>query len=460
MATASHSPTEGDPSSSGPPSLLFRTCAETLTSSRDLSPQIPKRQPSEDGERTPDLEQTEFLIGNLDQGFDAVKVTDSPQLESVSVRIPPGFPLGLQTTESVLAQYRALRDQAQSRKGGKVPPPLRNNGFAPCELLTAGGLHMADARPSDLRIYEQLLPGLRLASMFLTTDACLQFFVTLAFGRRVPIRHEDGFDTRIPNDFCMTRDNVDQVKLLHRRLAETVLFHFKPLLGVYASVLTLRDYRSGFGTSLGAVARHTRVDIHTDWYYAAHKFSLLKHADISQKLPFNLAFAVTICHEVAHATGWVVSPKSSREPFMYNQNMAEVINARVDAQYGLMIDDWPGSGAFDADRVFWAIRMEHVQRLQQTETWDRIIQTGQRGDLFHFPRDGASAMAMGLLDMKIFSRRRFFEWMEQDDEEQTAGRENRKRFVEVETLDVEALLMVVVGLEHEDVGGNYIVAVN
>lgn len=132
--------------------------------------------------------------------------TKSPQ----SVMVPRGYLVENEITPSKFYETRnEVRDHVKKRKReGILPKQSRQqwqkerHGFRPQEVNFNGAVHLEGCKPSNLSneihpifdrsnfddtpddIYDQFIPGLQLATMFLTQRICMQFWVTLAMGDR------------------------------------------------------------------------------------------------------------------------------------------------------------------------------------------------------------------------------------------------------------------------------------
>ncbi|KAL8935112.1 MAG: hypothetical protein Q9211_004870, partial [Gyalolechia sp. 1 TL-2023] len=328
---------------------------------------------------------------------------------------------------------------------GIIPKSTRGqkHGFRPEELLWYGAIDLKDCKPSNLanevhlllgrdafddtpdHVYDQLAPGLRLATFFLSHPACMQFWVTLAKGdRRVDhemsrrygkIRH------RISRNVPMTDHNVNEVIEYMKELGTAKAIHFTFIQGLafggdaaFGTARTICDYQSeGSDSRQHRGLQCSNVRLHSDFYIIAKKLSTMKYPDPAQQLRFNFIFATLIVHELAHAielSQWRNRAPSPYEPFLLHHNEAELgrmwesymfggqiapVNDRVDGIYGVATWNWPRSfGEMDPERtICHALPMKYIEKLQQMETWEREYDL-QDWRAFHIPRDGATSIYM------------------------------------------------------------------
>jgi hypothetical protein len=197
----------------------------------------------------------------------------------------------------------------------------------------------------------------------------------------------------------------------------------------------IKDLRLGWQPNPLEPCRKSRIRLHTDFYTAAKRISLLKNPDPLQVLRYNLLLANTICHELAHFLemssnhSWredvydgmeIVDIRSTPEPFLNDQDFSEMgvafetkvfggrleaICCRIDCTYGLATYDEVG----EATRTFYTVPMDYIWMLQQQETWDQDFST-KDWKVFHIPRDGAKAVSVAYFNMTV--------WEEEDDGQQ------------------------------------------
>lgn len=151
--------------------------------------------------------EVEALIKRIN---DSVVIRDMATKNPQSIIVPRGYVVENEIKPSRFYETRGeVRDHVKKRKREGVLPrqtkkQWRNerHGFRAQEVNWNGAVHLAGCKPSNLTndihpifdrsnfddtpdaIYDQLIPGLQLATMFLTQKICMQFWVTLAMGDR------------------------------------------------------------------------------------------------------------------------------------------------------------------------------------------------------------------------------------------------------------------------------------
>ncbi|KAL8825755.1 MAG: hypothetical protein Q9170_007673 [Blastenia crenularia] len=368
-------------------------------------------------------------------------------ITSRKIEIPKGYELGMAFNIAKFYDLRAEFRRLDKRKRdlGIFPrsKQAQKHGFRPEELIWEGALELKDCKASSLtneihpllsrdafddtpdHVYDQLVPGLRLATQFLSHPACMQFWVTLAKGER-KMDHEmsrrcGNSRHRISRNVPMTKENnndvIDYMKKLGR--AKAVHFTFAPGLAfegdaAFGTARTICDYQTeDFEGRQHGSLQCSNVRLHSDFYVIAKKLSTMKYPDPAQKLRFNFIFASLIVHELAHAielSQWKNRALSLYEPFLLHHNEAELgrmwesyifggqvapINDRVDGIYGVATWNWPRSfGEMDPERtICHAVPMKYIQDLQQMDTWEKDYPIDD-WRAFHIPRGGATSIYM------------------------------------------------------------------
>ncbi|KAL8914689.1 MAG: hypothetical protein Q9171_000701 [Xanthocarpia ochracea] len=229
-------------------------------------PSSPQTQPVD--RRASKISMTGDIDGLISQ-LDQTKIQTAALSSSRRVQVPKGFELGMayDISNFYRQQSEARRFDKRKRDLGVLPKRSgpHKHGFRPEELLWYGAMELKDCKASNLdneihpllaqdrfddtpdHIYDQLIPGLRLASQFLSHPSCMHFWVTLAKGeRRVDrvmseryhkIRH------RISRNVPMTKENVNEVigYMKDHGKAKAIHFTFAPGLAYQGS--------SAFGTA-------------------------------------------------------------------------------------------------------------------------------------------------------------------------------------------------------------------
>ncbi|KAL9017269.1 MAG: hypothetical protein Q9185_005390 [Variospora sp. 1 TL-2023] len=375
-------------------------------------------------------------------------VTAAPDV-SRNIEVPKGFQLGLAFDIAKYYDLRADFRRLDKRKRdlGIIPQWTRRqkHGFRPEELLWYGAIDLKDCKGSNLtneihpllrrdnfddtpdHVYDQLIPGLRLATFFLSHPACMQFWTTLAKGER-RVDHEMSGRCgktrhRISRNVPMTKENASEVIQYMKKLGEAQAIHFTFIPGLafegdaaFGTARTVCDFQSEEFKDHQRGGHHlqsSNIRLHSDFYIIAKKLSTMVYPDPAQKLRFNFIFATLIVHELAHAielSQWRNRAPSPHEPFLLHHNEAELgrmwesymfggqvapINDRVDGIYGVATWNWPRSfGEMDPERtICHALPMQYLEDMQQMETWEREYELDD-WRAFHIPRDGATSVYM------------------------------------------------------------------
>ena len=344
--------------------------------------------------------------------------------KSRMVKVPKGFipaisHLPLSTS---LGRKRVEREHGVPIVNGK---PVRH-GYEPEELLLSGVLDLIDCHPSTLTneihplfqqdnfddcpedIYTQLRPGLQLATKFLTTPACLQYWVTSVYGKREKDvanseKHKE-HRSRIRLEVPLTTSNTDQfVKasltwrhLLHVTFGSDLFVSTKgivfasqtPITQISTQMFDLNTSRQ----SLHSLPFFDRslIKFHSDFYIAASKFATLKHPKVEQVLRFNFWVAINLLHETAHTIEHTFdSEKNSSEAYLGDLQICEAgyswetylfggkiepINGKISCVDGLSVSDWiePPSNPEGPDpQTYSAIPMTYVQAIQEASFWEQ-----------------------------------------------------------------------------------------
>lgn len=427
----------------------------------------------------------ESLIQRIEEN---VVVRDTPIKRPQWVQVPKGYLMDLETQPSKFYKERGeVRTEVKKRKreGGLTKSLARGwrdgngvQGFRPEEVNWNGAVSMEDCPPSNLSndihpifdrscfddtpdaIYDQLIPGLRLATMFLTQPICMQFWVTLAMGDRSndsEMSAANGkLSQRIRSHVKLTEERARTVLQHIESVGRSKLVHFR----FNRQLTTVEDHGEAYGISLpicdyqGIDTEYHKIDrshvrslirIHSDYYVAAKKLSQLKFQEESQKLRFSFGFAVLIVHELAHsiegihfrnrAHQWIDwhSSKWYKEPYWLDWKVSECgraweetmfgghvqpINSKVDGSHGIGIADWPFGGEDDDPRKYrwWTVSMEYIVHLFQMETWQQSFYL-KNWHIFNIPRDGATSLFINS-----------FSTMSQSEEERVAKEEAAEAF--------------------------------
>ena len=303
---------------------------------------------SEDGDQLPAMPSKANLSPRYDAEVESLisKINEKIVIRDVAVQdplwlhVPRGYVMeqAISPTEFYRTRHE-VKTHANKRKRalGPLPKQLRRgslqeqHGFRAQEVNSNGAVHLQDCRPSNLTntihplfdrscfddipdaIYDQLIPGLQLATMFLTQPVCMQFWVTLAMG----LRRDDAEMSAYSGKLCQRIDShveltlerartmIERIKKLGK--SRLIHFRFKHRLasnrspeGVWGLSDPICDYRGlqkEFHGQQGPLIRSI-IRLHGDYYIVARKLSKLKYPEVSQKLRFNFQFAVLIMHEL------------------------------------------------------------------------------------------------------------------------------------------------------------------
>ena len=281
--------------------------------------------------------EVEALIKRINESVVIKDVaTKSPQ----SVIVPRGYVVENEIRPSKFYETRnEVRDHVKKRKReGVLPKQSRQqwrkerHGFRPQEVNWNGAVHLEGCKPSNLSndihpifdrsnfddtpdaIYDQLIPGLQLATMFLTQRICMQFWVTLAMGDRrddPEMTSRNGKRSqRIDNHVELTKEKarviiehitaIGKSNLIHFRFKHKLSAFSTEELGAWGTSVPICDYKGIEKDYHGLKDDLVRsiIRINADYYVIAKKLSQLKYQEVSQKLRFNFLFAVLMIHEL------------------------------------------------------------------------------------------------------------------------------------------------------------------
>lgn len=328
----------------------------------------------------------------------------------------------------------------------------QRHGFFAADIIRYGAVDMLSPRPPNLtneihplyqrnaftgcedEVYEQFVPALRLASMWMTV--CSQFWVTLARGHRE-------VDEAMSLRFGRLQHRIRQDVPLTKENASEVMDYIKDISKDYRMSFTFQDnFKRNGATYFGGTNKVCDVGwsdsdrpsnqllriytkLSSDYYVAAKKLSQLKYPDLAQVLRFQFGLAVLLVHETSHAIELAhirrrpdIVPDEAydpyyqqwigHEPYLYDSVRPELgltwemymfggrilpINDRVDCLHGLCVFDWPDKNApFDLNsREVHTIPMTYIERMFQMSTWEQEFDMSKK-DLWHIPRNGAKSI--------------------------------------------------------------------
>ena len=393
-----------------------------------------------------------------------VVIRDMPIKNAQWLQVPKGYLMDLELQPSHFFKHRTeTRDQVRKRKRETSLPKWSSRGwqnkvqgFRPEEVNWNGAVCMDNCQPSNLTnaihplfdracfddtpdaIYDELMPALRLATLFLTQPICMQFWVTLAMGHRsndAEMSAKNGKQSqRIRKHVELTAEKARVVIEHIKGIGKSKLIHFRfnrhlqALSGsddkgsAYAISLPICDYKgldSECHNMKGSLVRSI-IRLHADYYVAAKKLSQLKFQEVSQKLRFSFGFAVLLVHELAHSIEGIHFSKRDhqwldwhssqyyKEPYWLDWHEAECgraweetmfgghlqpINSRVDGSHGIGIADWPFGGSDEEPQSYrwWTVSMDYIENMFQMSTWQRTLDL-KNTRIFNIPRDGATSL--------------------------------------------------------------------
>ena len=459
--------------SSSPP-IRTATLMSPSTNAEDLldEPQNPVADdlntapsPSDDPNITPapsDDADIDSLVKRMDE---SVVIKDTPIKSPQSIQVPIGYDMDLELRPSEMLKHRSQvkREFRKRKRRNSLPNWSQEDwqnhlrGFRPEEVNWNGALCIDNCRESNLSndihplldrscfddtpdaIYNQLVPALRLATMFLTQPVCMQFWVTLAEGRRrndpkMTASNGGKFSQRIDSHVELTAESAIRLIDYLKHVGSSKLIHFRfnrdlhtaEVNGKKNNALALSmpicDHKSADIDSYGEKSTPVRslIRFHVDYYVVAKKLSQLKFAEVSQKLRFSFGFATLMVHEIAHSIEGIHFHKRTqqwldwheskfyKEPYWLDWKESECgraweesiygghvqpINSRVDGSHGIAVADWPFGGKDEDPKSYrWStISMSYIEHMFQMSTWQRSFNL-KDSRIFNIPRDGASSL--------------------------------------------------------------------
>ncbi|KAH6615356.1 hypothetical protein C7974DRAFT_64652 [Boeremia exigua] len=388
---------------------------------------------------------------------DALSYNNSTSFTPSSIEVPKDF--GLQLSISInhhmaqiadrkaLEKYRRLlghRKTAAKRRPVKL-------GFDPVELIKKQAVTFPESvlspactldnevhpifRPENWHgcpdnIYEVLKPGMQLATQLLTSRATAHYWHTLVFGDRVPcVATSEAYGQpchRIRSDVPWSEERHVAFNNFLSNQLDTLYFCFHnnplPPETVYASMGLVRDYKNGLVRKMNGKCHSSRICLHSDFYTTAKKLSLLRYREPAMVLRFNLFLAICLSHEIAHFCE--VSgphhdhPLLSAPEVFWGDNMwtesgiafetkifggrIHPLSSRIDCSLGLACLDYPLKELYDKDEnVLYALPMDYILKLQQSETWQQDF-SKSRTDVFFVPRNGSRSVEINGANLMIW----------------------------------------------------------
>ena len=282
--------------------------------------------------KLPSLEPDDPEIDSLTKLLDrTLRLQTQAPAASRLIEVDKKYSLSFATTPSQFYKWRAHAKRINKRKRdeGILTKSIEGNriGFRPEELIWNGALELKDCRPSNLTneihslfgrnrfddcpdyIYDQFIPALRLATIFLTKPICFQFWVTVGLGKRKfdeEGTRRCGYATeRIEKNVPMTEENTSQLISYIKEMDRSTLVHFgfKPALKLHGShawavAQEICDYYVEKPRKPFIGIRRHNVRLHGDFYTAALRSAQLTHPDPAQQLRFQFFLAVVLLHEL------------------------------------------------------------------------------------------------------------------------------------------------------------------
>ena len=324
--------------------VRFGASERSISSARDSSEECWEEATYETAEGSPQSSfikldpEVETLIARINE---SVVIKDMAPRSPQTVLVPQGYLVENEIKPSEFYESRGeIKNHVKKRKREGVLPrqskkEWRNerHGFRAQEVNWRGAVHLEGCKPSNLTndihpifdrsnfddtpdsIYDQLIPGLQLATMFLTQKICMQFWVTLAMGDRrndPEMTARNGkLSQRIDSHVKLTDERARTVIEHIKSISKSNLIHFRfknklqtfnsdEDLGAWGTSVPICEYKGIEKDSHGLKGDLVRsiIRIHADYYIIAKKLSQLRYQEESQKLRFNFLFAVLMIHEL------------------------------------------------------------------------------------------------------------------------------------------------------------------
>ncbi len=320
---------------------------EALEISENEGDQLPAKIPSKANLSPRYDAEVESLISRINE---KIVIRDMAVQDPLWLHVPKGYVMeqAISPTDFYRTRHE-VKTHANKRKRalGPLPKQLRRgslqeqHGFRAQEVNRNGAVHLQQCRPSNLTnaihplfdrscfddipdaIYDQLIPGLQLATMFLTQPICMQFWVTLAMGLRRDDAEMSAYsgkpckriDSHVELTLERARTMIERIKKLGK--SRLIHFRFKHRLssnrspegvwGLSDPICEYRGLQKEFHGQQGPLIRSI-IRLHGDYYIVARKLSKLKYPEVSQKLRFNFQFAVLIMHELVSPSLSFIEP--------------------------------------------------------------------------------------------------------------------------------------------------------
>lgn len=279
-------------------------------------------------------------------------------------------------------------------------------------------------------IFEVLKPGIRLATLLLTSQATAHFWHTLVFGKREACEKtslaygQPCF--RIKEDVTWSEERHATFQSFLDNQIDTIHFYFHhdplPPETAYASMGLVKDYKNGLMRKMNHKCHASRICLHSDFYTTAKKLSLLRYREPAMVLRFNMFLATCLAHEISHfcevSGPHHEHPLLSEPEVFFGDNMwtesgiafeikifggrIHPLSSRIDCKFGLACLDYPLKELYDKDEnILYALPMEYVLKLQQKETWEQDF-TDAGNEIFFVPRTGGRSVEINGTNLMIW----------------------------------------------------------
>jgi hypothetical protein len=386
------------------------------------------------------LEETEDPKDEVMAGVAGPLIHNLAQKSSLTHRAPAGYALvhamGLeQRLECLAGAEQSMRNRARQygqTQGMEVP------GFRPEDLLDSGALGSPNCEPSNLEkitqihplfrienfndcteeMYKVMTPALQLASLFLTTPACLLFQSTILFGQGQSdafLSFEKGGNCERIKEACqVTQERYKTIQQYYTELADHVQFQFSTTLQPQSWACTSKTPRTPEVTIVDHV-----IQLCEDHYTVLAKLSQTRYPDQAARLRFYFLLASHLCHELAHilagcrrstwfglepVLGTVHDNECGRqwEVLMFGGTF-EPINNRADCAHGLAISNWPMTFTDRWDGLWHSIPHDYIQNLFSAQWWVRTVQRETDNDtgFLHIPRNGVQSAEVAVMETHL-----------------------------------------------------------
>lgn len=287
-------------------------------------------------------------------------------------------------------------------------PPSRDY-FHDSELLAAGILELSCAEPSNLdnRIhpifhhenfcqlhlatYETLAPALRFASLLITEVHCLEWWVSILFGRRVPVSNLSKRRSVILPIDPITADHFFAAKEYLLSLKSRITLRF----------MTQDEAQYAYGTQFrSASGRDHQVIEFSDRFRDFIENGGFANSSVSHQLRFLFFFALNMVHELAHAVFDTRADSTlGKEPYVARDVQRGLFFMEIGDSwerfiFGCKIQPLSGEVGYSEDcrfglhrfspsaryenSIFGAVPMGYINTLMSKSRWEAVRKKGVR----------------------------------------------------------------------------------